>query len=366
MLVAVAAFVAVRLLVLLTLFVAADREGQSAYRLLTKWDAQWYAAIADDGYGFVRVHEDGRLLSDYVFFPLFPVTERIVAGATGLSAASAGLLISAVASVVAAVGVFAVAERVLDARTGVIAVVLWAVVPVGIVESMAYSEAVFTALAAWALYAVLTQRWLLAALLACAAGLTRPTGVAVVAAVVVAAAVGWARSRREEQRSRLLDSRLAAVAIAPLGLIGYLAWVGLERGTPAGYFRAAAGWENGFDGGVNFVRWVGRLVGGPQPWAGVLVVVGVLLLVGLLVLSVRQGQPLPLLVFTTTLVVLTLTTSGYFGSKPRYLLPAFPLLFPVAQWLAGRSTVLRAGALTAAALAAAGYGAVWLLGPGPP
>jgi hypothetical protein len=156
------------------------------------------------------------------------------------------------------------------------------------------------------------------------------------------------------------------VAIAPLGVIGYLGWVGWELGSPAGYFRAASGWGNGFDGGVYFVRWIGRLVGGPQPWTGLLVVTGVLLLVGLVVLSFRQGQPLPLLVYATTLVVLALTTSGYFGSKPRYLLPAFTLLFPVAQWLGGRSLLVRAGTLTVAALVAAAYGAVWLLGPGPP
>ena len=38
--------------------------------------------------------------------------------------------------------------------------------------------------------------------------------------------------------------------------------------------------------------------------------------------------------YSATLVVLALTTSGYFGSKPRYLLPAFGLLLPLAVRLA--------------------------------
>ena len=75
---------------------------------------------------------------------------------------------------------------------------------------------------------------------------------------------------------------------------------------------------------------------------------------------------MPVLVYAVTLVVLALTTSGYFGSKPRYLLPAaFPLLFPVAWWLAVRPRWVTATGLAAAAVGSA-YAAVWLLGPGPP
>ncbi|MFZ5845860.1 MAG: hypothetical protein ACOYX5_00585, partial [Actinomycetota bacterium] len=186
-LVVVGAFVGVRVLVLIALFAAAGHQGRSGYRVLTKWDAQWYRGIAEDGYGLVRLHEDGRLLADYAFFPLYPLTERAVSAVIGLGAVDAGLVISAVASVVAALGIFAIADGLYGARVGVVATVLWAALPVGIVQSMAYSESLFTALSVWALHATLRDRWLLAGVLACAAGLTRPVGAAVAAAVVVAA-----------------------------------------------------------------------------------------------------------------------------------------------------------------------------------
>src|SRR4051794_14406593 len=51
---AISLFLAVRALVALTVSVAADARGRSALRLYTKWDAQWYAGIAKNGYGFVR------------------------------------------------------------------------------------------------------------------------------------------------------------------------------------------------------------------------------------------------------------------------------------------------------------------------
>jgi hypothetical protein len=235
---------------------------------------------------------------------------------------------------------------------------------------MAYTESLLTACAAWSLYAVLTGRWVTAGVLACMAGLTRPTGAAVVAAVVVAAARHYvtrelpAGSRRTPPH-RDLRPVLAAL-IAPAGLVGYLAWVGNEVGSVTGYFDVTSGWGNRFDAGAAFTLWIGALLTGPAPVTGVLVILGVAALLGFYWLCIRQHQPLPLLVFAGFLVLLALTTSGYFGSKPRYLVPAFPLLLPIARWLADRRLWVTTTVLAGLTVVAAVYGAVWLLGQGPP
>lgn len=81
---------------------------------------------------------------------------------------------------------------------------------------------------------------------------------------------------------------------------------------------------------------------------------------------VRQRQPLPLLVYAGLVTVLALCASSYFGSKPRLLLPAFPLLFPPAVGLARLRTARSAPVVCGVAVAAAVYGAFWLNGSGPP
>ncbi|WP_407703581.1 glycosyltransferase family 39 protein [Streptomyces triticagri] len=337
--------------------------GKSPHQLLSaRWDSLWYTRVADLGYGYEVRLPDGSVHSNLAFFPLLPWLERLGSAVSPLSYADAGLVVSAVASLCAAGGIFAIADRLYGRRAGVLAVALWAVLPVGVVQSMAYSESLFTALAAWSLYAVLTGRWVWAGLLASLAGLTRPVGAAVVAALWAVVAVQVVRERRIGAR------QLAGLLLAPLGAAGYVLWVGQRTGDGLfGYLDVQAGWGNGFDGGLAFARFAGgKLTAFPDALAGLGLIVGVALVIWLYVFGVRQRQPLPLLVYTGIVVALALCASGYFGSKPRLLLPAFPLLLPIAvslaRWRASRAAIL----LVVVAAGSAVYGAFWLHGSGPP
>lgn len=369
-------YAAVRALGLVVLAVWSAARGKSAYTLLTaRWDALWYTRVADLGYGYEVRLPNGDVHSNLAFFPLLPWLERVMHAVSPLSYADAGFVVSLLASLAAAWGIFAVAEHVYGRRAGVFAVLLWAVLPVGIVQSMAYSESLFTALAAWSLYAVLTGRWLTAGVLALLAGLTRPVGLAVVAAVWVAGIASFTgrtsfvrdRSTAPAPGARAWR-RALAMLIAPLGAAGYVLWVGHRTGKgPLGYLDVQAGWRNGFDGGAAFARFVGdKFTSFPSALAGVGLIVGVGLVVWLYVVGVRQGQPLPLLVYTGVVTALALCASSYFGSKPRLLMPAFPLLLPLALALARLRTSRSAWVVGGVAVASAVYGAFWLNGSGPP
>ncbi|MEU1197856.1 glycosyltransferase family 39 protein [Streptomyces sp. NPDC005813] len=363
-------YAGVRALGLVVLAAWSAANGKSAHTLLTaRWDALWYTRVADLGYGWEVRLPNGDVHSNLAFFPLLPWLERLGSALTPLSSADAGLLVSTVASLAAAWGIFAVAEHVYGRRAGVCAVLVWAVLPIGVVQSMAYSESLFTALAAWSLYAVLTGRWVTAGLLAALAGLTRPVGVAVVAAVWVTAVMSFVRDRSAPGPDGAPRWRRAlGMLLAPLGAAGYVLWVGRRTGKgPLGYLDVQAGWRNGFDGGYAFARFVAdKFTSFPSALAGIGLIVGVALVVWLYVTCVRQGQPLPLLVYSGIVTALALCASSYFGSKPRLLLPAFPLLLPLALALSRLRTSRSAAVLGGVAAASAVYGAFWLNGSGPP
>ncbi|MFE6411529.1 mannosyltransferase family protein [Streptomyces sp. NPDC057837] len=367
-------YAAVRALGLLVLFVWSAARDKSGYTLLTaRWDALWYVRVAELGYGYEVRLANGDVHSNLAFFPLLPWLERLVAAVSPLSYADGGFVVGALASLAAAWGIFAVADRVHGRRAGVCAVLLWAALPVGIVQSMAYSESLFTALAAWSLYAVLTGRWVTAGALALLAGLTRPVGLAVVAAVWVAAIASFLGERRAaaslgERRTPSPVRRILGMLLAPLGTAGYVLWVGHRTGGgPLGYLDVQAGWRNGFDGGYAFARFVaGKFTSFPSAVAGAGLILGVASVVWLYLAGLRRRQPLPLLVYSGVVTALALCASSYFGSKPRLLMPAFPLLLPLALALARQRTRRSARILGALAVVSSVYGAFWLNGSGPP
>jgi hypothetical protein len=308
--------------------------GQPALnRLATLWDAQWYWKIAHLGYAGVppQFGPHGQY-EMYAFFPAYPGAIRAVWTVLPVSWSQAALITAWLASLFAAWGIFAVAARIYTRRVGVLAVALWAVLPVAAVESMAYSELIFTAFCAWAIYFVLADRWLTAALFSVLAGLTRPTGAAVAAAVGIAAL--WELWRRRAAW-RTWWRPVVAGLVAPAGFAGYIVWVGYVKGHWDAYFKIQEAWDSKFDFGKSTLDHLNTMLGtgGPVWLADAVVAVVLLVSVILLGVSVIQRQPLVLLVFSTVIMTLAIGDAAYFNCRARFLLPAFGLLFPIAAGL---------------------------------
>ncbi|WP_250287702.1 glycosyltransferase family 39 protein [Streptomyces atroolivaceus] len=364
---ALGAYAAVRAVGLLVFWVSASAAGKDALHLLGgRWDSVWYQRIAEDGYGYTVTLPDGGVHPDLAFFPLLPALERGLAAVTPLTVQGAGIAVAWLAGLLAAWGIFAVGARLYGRRTGVVLAALWGAYPTAFVQSMAYTETLFTALAAWSLYAVLRDRWIAAGALCVLAGLTRPSAAALIAALALTAVVALVRQWRAGGRRGLprRNARmLLGVCLAPLGWLAYVVFVAVREGSPFAYFDVQAQWGNSIDGGRALAAFI---VGLPLPAAlGLCAALG--LLGWLVYLCVRQRQPLPVLVYGIAVVVISLIGSGYFGSRPRLMMPAFPLLLPPAVALARLRTTVRTGTVVAVlALGSAAYGAWTLLGPGPP
>ncbi|SCL23877.1 Mannosyltransferase (PIG-V) [Micromonospora rhizosphaerae] len=320
---ALAGYLAVRLIGLLTLHLWAHNVGKGTGALLAKSDGAWYLGIAQHGYdGYERVQ------SNMAFFPLYPGLVRVLEPLSPLCARNTALVVAWVAALAAAWALFAIGDHLYDRRVGIMFAVLWGVLPHSIVQSMSYSEGIFTAFAAWSLYALLRARWVTAGVLCLLAGLTRPTASALLAVVCLAALIAVVR-RRDGWRP------WAALLLAPAGWLGYLAWVGWRTGRPDGWFHIQdEGWGTTFDFGADTARVAQKVLGHPSALTLYVVTLVVLLAIALFVLSLLDRQPWQLLLYSGLLLVTTLGAAGYYHAKARFLLPAFPLLLPVAVTLA--------------------------------
>ena len=92
-------------------------------------------------------------------------------------------------------------------------------------------------------------------------------------------------------------------------------------------------WGSRFDFGQGALRFTERmLLHGTRllfPMALLIVLVSAVLFA----LMIADRAPLPLVVHSGVLLLIALGGSGFFESKPRFLLPAFPLLIVVARAL---------------------------------
>ncbi|MFD8597036.1 hypothetical protein ACFV1L_18750 [Kitasatospora sp. NPDC059646] len=328
--------------------------GAHPWDVLGSWDGLWYQRVAHEGYDPQLIPEQGFFSikqNSAAFFPLYPGLIRLVSN-LGLGLYGSGMLVSIVASFIAAAGIFAVVSKLYGRRAGVIAAGLWAAFPGSGVEWAVYSESVFVALAAWACYFVVDRNWLSAAVVTFMAGLARPSSVPLIAGVALAAAIAlW-------KRSDGVAGPLTAILLPPVGCLGYLAWVGYRMGHLDGYITLQrGGWLHFFDWGRYTLRAATNVLRGESdylftyPTEDLIAVLVLLALPILLVALLSERPPLVLTVYTVGTLVMVLGSQQMFGTLSRFVLPIFPLLIPLAVALArvrlrNLATVLGVAALS--------------------
>lgn len=354
-------YLAIRELGLLVLSWMSFRTRFPMGEALTSWDAQWYLGIASGGYDDVPPNLGdafGQRSAEtpLAFFPGYPKLINYLAAPFGGDEDARlfwAFAITIVAGVFCAYALMRIGRAVSggNPRVGFALVALFAAAPMSVVLTMAYSEAMFCALAAWSLVGVLERKWILAGMACAAAGLVRPTSAALVLAVGLAALVAVIQ-RKDSWRPWL------GGLIAPLGLFGYLGWVAYKTGEVFGYFALQRrGWDSGFDGGVatlNFM--IDALTRQLSVLEGVTILV-ILTAFVLLVIGFRMKLPWPLLVYAIGVMAMDIGSNGLMASKARLLLPAFVLLIPIAIALAKRRPSTMVITLSCLALVTSWFGA---------
>jgi hypothetical protein len=303
------------------------------------WDGRWYQLIAQHGYPH-RLYNEG-VGSRWAFFPAWPAVIRALSSVTRLSLADAGVMAAFVFGLTSALAIWLAVRERFGQRLADRTVLLYCFFPVSYVLSLAYTEGLFLTAAAGCLYALSRRWWIGAGLLACLAGLTRTTGAVVVLAVLVVALPAAWRSRSTRP--------LAGAALAPLGLVSFMAYSWAMVGTPVAFLTSEKFWH-----GSHFVWFATPIQAlaavGQHGWHGLTVWPAVmaaaalpLALLGLLFLTRLSDRVrrVPASWWVYTLGALALAFSAYFtDSIPRYVMVAFPLLAAYAWRLRATGTAI--------------------------
>lgn len=336
-------FAASRAAVFGVLFLALRLPGSpGASRFLTGWDGAWYLEIARSGYPKALAAAPGQ--SDHAFFPLYPLAIRGVHAIGGWSWGATAVALGTVATAAAMVVIWSLVERLTDAATASRAVALMSFFPWAFVFSLAYSEGFLLLLAGICLLALLDEHWVVAGLAAGLAGAARPNG------FVLALPCAWAAlvaiRRRRDWRA------LAAPALAPLGILGFFAYLGVRTGDVLANLHARSrGWAYDGIGFFHHPRAVAA-AGGPAPSHPLArldhltsyAAIGVIAVA--LVLMILWRPPAILWFYVVPVVALALWYDTYV-SMGRFALGAFPLIVALARPVKGPAFFALIGASAA-------------------
>jgi hypothetical protein len=324
---------------------------------LARWDSVWYLRIADSGYADSTARA--------AFFPLYPLLVRTVG--TLFGASNGALLVSAyLVSLTAFLAALALLYRLTELELGRPlarpTLLLLAVFPAALYFGAPYSESLFLLLAVGAFYSARTDRWAWAGACAGLASATRSAGLL----LLLPLALIWWSSRPRRPRDA------AWLALAPLGLVAYAAWLGLVEGDALRFLDIQEAWSReltvplagAWDGLVAAVDGVRQLASGsrtpvyfeaaagdPFRIAALNVTLFTTLVFAVVAcVGVLRRLPRPYGVWVGASLVLPL--SFPVTPQPLMSLPRFvSVLFPVFMWLAMVSEERRATDLVAAAFA---------------
>jgi hypothetical protein len=295
--------------------------------VLTSWDGRWYLEIVRDWYPS-SIPPDityNQVEARAAFFPMYPGTVRVADAVLPGGDTLAALTVNFVLGALSVVLVGLLARRIFSTAVAARSMTLYAIFPGSFVLSFAYSEALLIVFAAACLLLLLDEQWVLAGLAAALATGTRPNGVALVAACLVAAALA-VRAKRDWWS-------LVAVLLAPIGFVAFQLYVDDTAGERGAWFRVQReAWSEGTSFGATAVRNTWSFFTNPTSSpAAALTAMSLLTLAGMAYCLWKRPLPLPWTAYSAVVVALMLVPETV-TARPRFLFTAFPLFIAVAAW----------------------------------
>lgn len=234
-LLAIAAFILIRLLVLGAAEVLYDPASAEAQKVthpdvkMLRWDSGYYREIADPGYP-----TDVDVPPHIAFFPLYPLTVRYMMPIIARDIAM--VVVANIAAVIGSVFLFLWARRVFDDMIAFWCVLLAGAYPSSMFLSAGYTEGLFFMEVAIFLWLLQKDRIFAAAIAAAFATATRPTGI-VLTAVLTFRAFQCYRTTPVAKRLALVG---LAVLISAAGIIAYEAYLWHTYGSADVYLKTQA------------------------------------------------------------------------------------------------------------------------------
>lgn len=311
------------------------RDGVSVARLLRAWDGEWqYRAITEGWPESLPTNADGGIEpSTWAWPPLFPLLIRVLSAPFGRDFISPSMIaINLLASVLAAIALWAALRVTAGNRLALISALLWTSMPASPVFLMAYAEGMFMLLLFIALLLAGRGRLAAAGMVLVAAGLTKSSVAPYAIALIVVAAWGLLRLRKRERVGQRQWDCVFAIGLSVLAIVIWPVIVGIQLGAVNAYALVQQPWSRSSIPAWDTMQLLWNA--GTRPYEDPLMAF-VLVLVSLVAgFAILRDSRFPLMVRLVGVISpLFLVTIGAGTSTARLLLPDVGLPAWLARWV---------------------------------
>jgi hypothetical protein len=296
----------------------------------TNWDGQWYRLIAEQGYPLdLPLDMHGHVvMNSWAFFPLFPLSAGFLSRVTGLGFTTVAPLLNLALGAVAVLVMYRLLASRLSRFAASAAVVVTCVFMSAPAMQLSYTEGLALLLVCLSLLLLQSRQYGWLAVTALALSLTRPIALALVPVVVA----HWLARRRDPDDESFASERRRVALLVPWCVAVTGLWpliAALVTRNLMAYPKTMAAWKV-YGKNIPIGSWFGREIRDHGLVVGLLLC---LLLPALLVFVVRRpaarawGPEIRTWAWAYPAYLFAVTAPG--PSIVRYLLLAFPLMWPV-------------------------------------
>jgi len=296
----------------------------------TNWDGQWYRLIAEQGYPLdLPLDASGHVvMNGWAFYPLFPVSAGLLSRWTGIEFTTLAPLLNLVLGAIAILIMYRLLRGTLNQFAASATVVVTCAFMSAPAMGLSYTEGLALLMVCLSLLLLRSRRYAWFAVAALGLSLTRPIALALVPVV----AAHWLARRRDPAdetfpKERWRVAMLVPWCVAVTGLWPLIAAVATRD--LFAYPKTMAAWKV-YDKNIPIGSWFGREIRDHGLILGLLLC---LVLPALLVFVVRRpaarawGPEVRTWAWAYPAYLFAVTAPG--PSIVRYLLLAFPLMWPV-------------------------------------
>jgi len=317
----------------------------------TWWDGAWYVGIARHGYFFKAGAQ-----SSVAFFPVYPLIVRLV-GLAIRNVVIAAVAVSVASGFLASAAFYRWCRLRLPVSSSRLALLALLLYPCSFyLFGAAYADALFLALAVCAFLLLETDHVAASAVVCAIATATRPTGIVLVIGLC-ARAIERRGNRRERHPQAAAGAqsgtRNLALLIAPVGFVGYSAYLWARFRRPFAFIQAESTWHQA-PGPHTWLKldWFQVMIHHPYlngNHGHLLASMLVTLMALAMVPTVFRRFGVAYGIYSLLLILVSAASTRNFVGMGRYVIAAFPC-YGAAAYLLARRPRLVTPVLTASAV----------------